>query len=234
MMMLEPKYATQGNKNVCVNAKEVIDSIRECFPNETYKSLAVRANVHLQTVLRWVSVGRAEGYAMRNLAASFEKEDNYDTVLLKNASPAQLRKQCQLIGWDKVINSPKQGELFMNFEDAKNQIADKLASDDAWADMLCNDCSPGIYGVEDWEVSVDPQNIWVNFPKMEFSFKNAEFDFEVRIGGSRDDDSMDESYHRLANGSGKFECSGGKITDVYALEIDCDLDLSEGGKVTRI
>jgi len=232
--MLEPKYVIQGNKNVCINAKEVIDSIRECFPKETFKTLAIRANVHVQTVLRWVSVGRAEESAMRNLVVSFEKEDNHDTVLLKKASPTQLRKQCQLIGWDKVINSPKQGELFMKIEDAQNQIAEKLPYDDTWADILCNDCFPGIYGVEDWEVNVDPQNIWVNFPKMEFSFKNADFDFEVRIGGSNEDDSMDESYHRLASGSGKFECSGGKVTSVYALEIDCDLDLSEGGRVTRI
>jgi len=233
MMMLEPKYIIQGNKNVCINAKEVIGSIRECFPNETYKTLAIRANVHVQTVLRWVSVGRAEEYAMRNLVASFEKEDNYDTVLLKNASPAQLRKQCQIIGWDKIINSPKQGELFMKIEDAQNQIAEKLIYDDTWADMLCSDCFPGIYGVQYWNVNIDPQNIWVNFPKMEFSFKNAEFEFEVRIGGSREDDSIDESHDRPADGFGKFECSGGKVTNVYALEIDCDLDLSNGGTITR-
>jgi len=234
MMMEEPKYITQGNKTICINAKEVINSIRECFPKETFKTLAIRADVHVQTVLRWVSIGRAEEHAMRNLIVSFEKEDNYDTVLLKNASPVQLKRQCQLIGWDKIINSPKQGELFMKIEDAQNQIAEKLTYDNTWAETLCNDCDPGIYGVEDWEVIIDPQNIRVDFPKMEFSFKNAEFDFEVRIGGSREDDSMDESYHRLANGSGKFECSGGKITDVYALEIDCDLDLYEGGRVTRI
>lgn len=231
--MLEPKYITQGNKNVCINAKEVVDSIRECFPNETYKTLAVRADVHIQTILRWVSVGRAEKYAMRNLINSFKNEDNYSTVLLKDASPAQLRKQCQLVGWDKIINSPKQGELFMKIEDAQNQIAEKLIYDDTWADILCNDCLPGIYGVQYWDVNIDPQNIWVNFPKMEFSFKNAEFDFEVRIGSSREDDSMDESHHRLATGSGKFECSGGKVTDVYALEINCDLDLSEDGTITR-
>jgi hypothetical protein len=233
MMISEPKYEIQGNKKVCINAKEVVDSIKECFPKETYKTLAVRADVHIQTVLRWVSVGRAEEYAMRNLVFSFEKEDNYDTVLLKDASPAQLRKQCQLIGWDKIINSPKQGELFMKIEDAQNQIAEKLMYDDTWAEILCNDCFPGIYGVQNWDVNVESQNIWVNFPKMEFSFKDVEFDFEVRIGGSREDDSVDQSHHRSAKGCGKFECSGGKVTEVYALEIDCDLDLSEDGTITR-
>lgn len=224
----------RGNKNVCSNAKEVIGSIRQCFPLETYKTLAGRANVHIQTILRWVSVGRAEEDAMKQLVSTFKKEDNYDTVLLKNASPAQLRKKCQLIGWDKVINSPKQGELFMKIEDAQEQIAEKLATDVTWAEILCDDSLPGIYGVQNWDVSVYPQNIWVDFPKMEFSFKDAEFDFEVRIGGSREDDSMDESHHRLANGKGKFECSGGRVSDIFSLEIDCDLDLTDGGKVTRI
>jgi len=234
MMLIEPKFTTQGNKNVCINAKNVIESMKLCFPKETYKTLADRANVHIQTILRWVSVGRAEENAMRNLMLSFEKDDNYDTVLLKNASPAQLRKQCQLIGWDKIINAPKKGELFMKIEDAQEQIAEKLAYDDTWMDILSTDCLPGIYGIEDWDVNADPQNIWVNFPKMEFSFKDVEFSFEVRLGGSRDEDSYDQKYNRFANGSGRFECSGGKVTEVYGLEIDCDLDLVDGGKVTRV
>jgi hypothetical protein len=122
----------------------------------------------------------------------------------------------------------------MKLEDAQEQIAEKLSNNDAWIQILCDDCLPGIYGVEDWEVIAYPQNIWVNFPKMEFSFKDVEFDFEVRIGASREEDSIDESHHRLANGKGKFECSGGKITDIFALEINCDLDLTEGGRVTRV
>jgi len=69
---------------------------------------------------------------------------------------------------------------------------------------------------------------------MEFSFSDVEFDFEVRTGGSREDDSMDERHHRLANGRGKFECSGGRITEIYGIEINCDLDLTESGKVVRI
>jgi hypothetical protein len=112
MMIIGPQYTVCGNKNICINAKEVVNSIRQCFPQETYKTLADRAKVHIQTIFRWVSIGRAEEYAMRQLIFSFEDEDNYDTVLLKNASPIQLRKQCQLIGWDKVINSPKTRRAF--------------------------------------------------------------------------------------------------------------------------
>jgi hypothetical protein len=232
MMMAEPQYATEKNKTVCINAKVVIDSIKQCFPLETYKTLAERADVHIQTVLRWVSVGRAEESAIRRLVLSLEQEGDYDTILLKDATPSQLRRRCQLIGWDKVINSPKKGELFMKIEEAQKQIAEKLRYSDNWTDIL-NDCNPGIYGVEDWEANVDSDNIWVNFPNMEFSFKDVDFDFEVRIGGSREDDSIDEQYHRTASGKGKFECSGGKVTDIYDVEIDCDLDLTEGGRVTR-
>jgi hypothetical protein len=211
----------------------VIDSVKQCFPLETYKTLAERADVHIQTVLRWVSVGRAEESAIRRLVFSLEQEDNYDNVLLKDATPGQLRRRCQFIGWDKVINSPKKGELFMKIEEAQKQIAEKLAIDDNWINIL-NECTPGIYGVEHWEANIYPDDIWVNFPDMEFSFKDVEFDFEVRIGGSREEDSMDELFHRMASGKGKFECSRGKVTDIYDVEIDCDLDLTEGGRVTRV
>jgi len=46
--------------------------------------------------------------------------------------------------WGAII---KQGEPFMKIIDAQNQIAEKLSSDEAWADILCNDCLPGIYKV---------------------------------------------------------------------------------------
>lgn len=234
MMIVKPEYIQKGNKYICNNATLVINSIKHCFPLETYQTLADRAGVHIQTILRWVSVGRAEENAMRRLILSFDEKDNYDTVLLKEATPAQLRRQCQLIGWDIVINSPKQGELFMKIQDAQKQIAEMLAVDDSWANILCNDCLPGIYGVEYWEAMVLPEFIWVDFPKMEFSFKNAEFDFEVRLGGSREEDSMDESHSRMANGTGKFECSGGRVVGIYDIEINCDLDLTDGGTITRV
>lgn len=79
--------------------------IKALFPDETYQSIARRAGVHMQTIQRWSSVGRAEGFAIRRLISSLENEEILDSVLLKNASPAQLRKQCQIVGWDKVINA---------------------------------------------------------------------------------------------------------------------------------
>jgi hypothetical protein len=233
MMITKPNYEQLGNKEVCINAKEVVESIRQCFPMETYKTLAYRADVHIQSVLRWVSVGRAEKAAMQRLIESLASEANYDKVLLKDATPAQLRRQCQVIGWDSVINAPKQGELFMKIEDAQNQIAEKLQDDSAWTEVL-DDTNPGHYGVQDFDVSIDPQNIWIDFPNMSFNFKEVEFDFTVRIGGSREDDSIDEEYHRIACGQGQFECAGGSVSSIYGLEIICDLELAGDGKVVRL
>jgi len=149
MMMIEPIYEVRGNKKICVNAKDVIECMRLCYRNETYQTLANRAQVHIQSILRWVSVGRADENAMRTLVNSFEREDNYDSVLLINASPAQLKRRCQMVGWDKIINSSKQGIIFMKISDAQEQIAEKLAYADDWPQILCEDCFPGIYSVQD-------------------------------------------------------------------------------------
>ena len=122
----------------------------------------------------------------------------------------------------------------MDLNVAREQIAEKLAMDvDAWVSSL-DDCVPGHYGVQDWEVSAHPEDIWVDFPSMSFTFKEVDFDFEIRQGGSREDDSMDMSFNRKASGTGKFECSGSRITNIYDLEIEFDLDLTEDGKCTRI
>jgi hypothetical protein len=174
--VLEPQYVVENNKKVCINAKMVIDSIRRCFPQETYKSLAERAGVHIQTIFRWVSVDRAEESAMRRLVLCLEQDDDFNTVLLKDAKPWQLKKQCQIIGWDNILNAPKRGEIFMKIEDAQIQIAEKLEMDNAWAESL-NDTSPGVYQINDWEIDINPYNIFVNFPKMEFSFSGAIFNF---------------------------------------------------------
>jgi hypothetical protein len=122
----------------------------------------------------------------------------------------------------------------MEIEEAKAKIAEKLQYDDSWSQKLTDDCSPGIYGLQNWEVSISPQNICVDLQNMKFTFRDVEIDFEVRLGSSREEDSIDEQYHRKANGKGKFKCSSDSETEIYDIEIDCDLDLSEDGKTTRI
>jgi hypothetical protein len=121
----------------------------------------------------------------------------------------------------------------MEIQVAQEQIAEKLQYDQAWPMILDSDCDPGIYGVEDWDVGIDPNNIFVNFQKMEFTFKDVEFDFEVRIGASREDDSFDERHHKIASGNGKFKYANKKISEIYDIMINCNLDIHSGGKVTR-
>jgi hypothetical protein len=104
-MNIFPKFSTQRKKEICSNAREVLEQINKAFPHETYQSIANRAAVHVQTIQRWSSVGRAEAFAIRRLISSLANEEILDSVLLKDASPAQLKKQCQIVGWDKVIKA---------------------------------------------------------------------------------------------------------------------------------
>ena len=105
-MIVNPSYELDRNKKeICTNIKLVIDDIKIKFPNETYQSLANRAFVSIQTISRWVSVGRAEANSVRRLMDSFKNEENFDSVLLKDASPSQLKRQCEIIGWARVLSS---------------------------------------------------------------------------------------------------------------------------------
>jgi acyl-CoA hydrolase len=104
-MYILPNFTVQRKKEICSNAREVLEQIKKAFPHETYQTIAKRASVHIQTIQRWSSIGRAESFAIRRLISSLENEEILDAVLLKDASPAQLKKQCQTVGWDKVINA---------------------------------------------------------------------------------------------------------------------------------
>ena len=93
---------------VCVNADEVVRSIKNAFPGETSESLARRAGVSFQTVQRWISSGRADGTALRRLLAAFPaKKTSGDKVYLDKATPEQLYDRCSAVGWDVVIQAGK-------------------------------------------------------------------------------------------------------------------------------
>jgi len=100
-----PEYSREPNGEVCINARLVLEKIRLSFPNETHQSLANRARVHTQTIQRWNVKNRAEAIAIRRLINSLNDEKGLDGVLLKEATPAQLKMICQEIGWDKIINA---------------------------------------------------------------------------------------------------------------------------------
>jgi transcriptional/translational regulatory protein YebC/TACO1 len=104
-MAIIPLFKTEYYTEVCINAKQVLEQVKLAFPNETYQSIAKRTNIHPQTIQRWSSRNRADAMAIRKLIKSLENEMDIDDILLKNATPAQLKRVCQEIGWDKVINS---------------------------------------------------------------------------------------------------------------------------------
>ena len=55
----------------------------------------------------------------------------------------------------------------------REKLADKLGSTevyDVWVDIL-QDTNPGNYGVEDIEINVDVNDIWVDIPERTFNFK---------------------------------------------------------------
>jgi len=104
-MPIYTEYEILNKRLVCKNAREVLNQIQMQFPDETYHSIASRASVHPQTIQRWSCIGRADGHAIKKLINSLENKEIFDDILLKDANPEQLKRQCQIVGWEKVINA---------------------------------------------------------------------------------------------------------------------------------
>jgi len=81
------------------------------------------------------------------------------------------------------------------------------------------------YGVEDWEVTLSSSDIWVDVPKREFTFKNAQFNFELLLGSSNSEDGAKMNFSKVADGSGTFDFSEGS-KNVQILELNLNFDLS--------
>ena len=93
---------------VCINADEVVRSIKNANQGATNEILARRAGVSFQTVQRWIGSGRADGTAMRRLLSAFpEKKPGREKVYLDKATPKQLYDRCAAVGWDTVIQAGK-------------------------------------------------------------------------------------------------------------------------------
>jgi len=100
------KFVETGVREVCINANEVVHSIKNAYPGETSESLARQAGVSFQTVQRWIGSGRAGGTAFRRLLAIFPaKKRSNEQVHLDKATPRQLYDRCAAMGWDAVIQA---------------------------------------------------------------------------------------------------------------------------------
>lgn len=110
----------------------------------------------------------------------------------------------------------------------REKLADKLCSTevyDNWIDIL-QETNPGNYGVEDIEINVDVNDIWVVIPERTFTFKNTELSFCARLGGSSDESGYDANFKKVVSGNGKFDFYN-KSQDIKIMEftINENLDL---------
>ena len=92
-------------REICINAGEVVRSIKNAFPEETTESLSRKAGVSFQTVQRWIGSGRADASAFRRLLHAFPAKKPGGRVYLDNATPKQLYDRCTALGWDVVIGA---------------------------------------------------------------------------------------------------------------------------------
>jgi hypothetical protein len=106
----------------------------------------------------------------------------------------------------------------MTIEKAQQQIAELLQNCAELAGLL----SDRIVGrFVDFEIEVNPKDIWVDFPNLKFSFKKL----ELTLSGTWDNEPKEKTQINVDNklilsGKGKFECNGNEITKIYNLEID--------------
>lgn len=109
----------------------------------------------------------------------------------------------------------------MEIKRAQQILAEKICQSTEWLDKL-NESEPGHYGIEDWEVVLFPEDIWVDMQAKKFNFKNAKFNFDLAMGESKD--PFSDSFSKIAIGNGSFEIKSDVLT-IEEIEVDFDLDL---------
>jgi len=118
----------------------------------------------------------------------------------------------------------------MNIKIAREKIADKLGSAEVYSDWVnvLDDTNPGHYGVNDVNVNIEPNDIWVDMPSKTFTFKNAELVFNIRLGGSSNEDGYDADFRKPVSGYGEFQfAKDGKDIDILNFSINETIDLYE-------
>ena len=112
----------------------------------------------------------------------------------------------------------------MHIDLIREKIAEKLNdSFDFWSYCL-TDTTPGNYGADEWEVNATMENIYVDIPNRKFTFKDVEFNFDVRLNSSGED-GFDENFFFLVDGEGEFDFpESGKII-LKELKLITTLDL---------
>jgi hypothetical protein len=119
----------------------------------------------------------------------------------------------------------------MEIDVARKKLVDELNSFetfDKWVDIL-QDTNPANYGVEDVEIDIDYNDIWVDMREKTFTFENAELAFSARLGGSNEESGYDANFKLVVSGNGQFEFIN-KSHDLRIVDfkINEDLELYPG------
>lgn len=112
----------------------------------------------------------------------------------------------------------------MSIDEIREQLAYKISTDMIW-DEKTNDTNPGNYGCDDVETELSAEDIYVDIPNLKFTFKNAQYSFSARVGGSRDEDSLMFPFSTIATGEGTFEFKDKNTVEIEEIEVYADLDL---------
>jgi hypothetical protein len=110
----------------------------------------------------------------------------------------------------------------MKPEEIREKIAEKLQYHESFLEAL-DETNPGHYGVVDYDVFITPKNILVDIPERTYTFDKVDFSFKLKIGGSSDRDGYEQSFSRIASGSGDFDFLRNN-TDIIIGENSVEID----------
>ena len=82
----------------------------------------------------------------------------------------------------------------MKLEEIRSQLLTQLQINLNYWDDVINNTNPGNYGVEDWDISISPNNFYVDIPNKTFSFKDMNFTAKVLLGASHGDSSIEQDF----------------------------------------
>ena len=113
----------------------------------------------------------------------------------------------------------------MELEKIREQIIEEISTNiELWADVFDN-TNPGNYGLNDWDIIINENNLFVNIPERTFTFDNVNILADLILGGSNKDDSISHKYNETAKGNGCFEFVNNKQIKITSINIDVELDL---------
>ena len=112
----------------------------------------------------------------------------------------------------------------MTLETIREKVAEKVKFSDKWLYRL-DDSSPAPYGVNDHEVELSSDDVFVNIPERSFEFSNANLHYNLNLSSTND--GFPHKGMRVASGNGTFRFSEADKDQIELedLEIDVDLDL---------